>query len=112
MPTNFVSEGNYIDYTPGSAVTAGDVVVLGSVVAVATHDIAASALGAVAVEGVFDFPKATTSGSAIAVGLLVYWDASGGVITTTAGSNKKAGYTVETSADADTYQKVKLCQET
>lgn len=88
------SEGQRIDYTPSIAVAAGDVVVIGDIVAVATEPIAANALGAVDVEGVFTFPKATTSASAITAGAKLYWDASGDVATTTAGSNKTAGYAI------------------
>lgn len=88
------SEGLRIDYTPSSAVASGDVVVIGDIVAVATEPIAANALGAVDVEGVFTFPKATTSASAITAGAKLYWDASGEVVTTTADSNKTAGYAV------------------
>ena len=93
--------GESIDYTPVAAVTGGDVVVLGSIVAVAKRDIAASALGAVAIKGVFRFPKGTGSADALAVGTKVYWDATNEVVTSTAGSNKCAGYTVLAAADAD-----------
>ena len=53
----FVQEGSAIDYTPGSAVTAGDVVVQSDLVGIAKLDIAANALGALAVAGVFDVAK-------------------------------------------------------
>ena len=71
---NFIHDGKSIDYTPASAVTAGDVIVQGDLVGVAKLDIAANQLGSLAVEGVFDFPKATGGGSAIAVGTSVFWD--------------------------------------
>ena len=93
------SEGLRIDYTPSSAVASGDVVVIGDIVAVATEPIAANALGAVDVEGVFTFPKATTSASAITAGAKLYWDASGEVVTTTPGENKTVGYAIA-AADA------------
>ena len=69
--TRYQSTDGAIDYTPGSAVTAGDVIVLGSVVAIATQDIAASVLGSLALEGVFKVPKIT---GANAVGTLIYWN--------------------------------------
>ena len=62
----FVHDGKSIDYTPGSDVAAGDVVVQGELVGVARTPIAASALGSLAVTGVFDFPKATGESTAIA----------------------------------------------
>ena len=70
----FRHDGAAIDYTPGAAVSAGDVVVQGELIGVAKLDIAANALGALAVQGVFDFPKATGVGTAITVGSRVYGD--------------------------------------
>ena len=62
MAAVFVHDGSSIDYTPGAAVAAGDVVVQGDLVGVAKLDIPANVLGALAVTGVFDFPKATGGG--------------------------------------------------
>lgn len=59
VPAVRYSDGKNIDYTPGSAVNAGDVVVLGSIPFIAPLDIAANALGALATEGVFKVPKKT-----------------------------------------------------
>ena len=92
--------GDEIDYTPGAAVAAGDAVVVGSIVGVATEAIAANALGSLAIRGVFAFPKDDSSGSAIAAGAQLYWDASNEVATTTASTHKKIGPCVK-AADAD-----------
>ena len=70
----FVHDGKSIDYTPTSAVSAGDVVVLGDLVGIAKIDIAASTLGALAVTGVFDLAKDDTSGPVFAAGDPVYYD--------------------------------------
>ena len=56
----------------------------------------------------FTFPKATTSASAITAGAKLYWDAGGEVVTTTAGSNKTAGYAVAAAAAATATVDVKL----
>ena len=61
----YVQNGDYLDYTPGSAVSAGDVVVQGDLIGIAKGDIAADTLGALAVTGVFDVPKATGASTAI-----------------------------------------------
>lgn len=108
----FVHDGRSIDYTPSSAVTAGDVVVQGDLVGVAKLDIAADALGALAVDGVFDFPKATGGGSAIAAGAIVYWDVADSEAKTDdeTGANKLLGKTVAAAADADTTVRVRLDQ--
>ncbi len=109
--------GETIDYTPGSAVTAGDVVVLGSMVCVAERDIDASVKGQLTIKGVARFPKAVDSSSALSAGTKVYWDASGEVVTTTEASNKVAGYTVPkdgestvAAAAADATVDVDLCR--
>lgn len=96
----------FVDHTPGSAVTGGDVVVVGNVPMVAANDIAANELGALGAEGgVYRMPKTAGSGTAIGAGVKVYWDAGSKVVTTTAGGNKLFGYTTEASADADTEQR-------
>jgi len=84
---SFVQDGDILNHTPGSAVAAGDVVVIGSIVGVATQAIAASAQGAVTVEGVFAMPKpAAGSGSeTISAGAKVYYYATSGIANTTTG---------------------------
>lgn len=99
-----------IDYTPGSAVSAGDVVVLGDHIGVALNDIAAGVKGALAVRGVFEFPKTAGGSTAIAVGKTVYWDASGQVMTETSTSNTLAGKTELATVDADTTVLVRLTE--
>lgn len=110
MPAIFVHDGAAIDYTPGTAVSAGDVVVQGELVGVAKLDIAANKLGALAVAGVFDFPKNSGVGTAIAMGVNVYWDSVNKVATTTAAGNKLIGKVVRAAADADTSVRVRMSQ--
>lgn len=113
-PATMWSDDGAIDYTPTAAVTGGDVVVLGSIVAVAVDDIAANVKGAVVIDGIFKVPKIT---GAITVGSKVYWDpagtpvtgdASSGAATTTAGSLKVMGYAVLAAASGDSYVYVDL----
>lgn len=106
----FAHEGNAIDYTPTTAVAAGDVVVQGDLVGVTRAPIAANTPGSLAVAGVFDFPKAAGTGSAIDAGTKVYWDATANVATTTVGTNKLLGKTVKAAADADATVRVRLSQ--
>jgi predicted RecA/RadA family phage recombinase len=72
-----------VDYTPSSAVVAGQVVVQNDLVGVAPRPIAAATLGALAIEGVFDVVKAT---GAVNAGAKVYWDADGDPVGGTAGT--------------------------
>jgi predicted RecA/RadA family phage recombinase len=90
------ASGAEVDHTPGTAVTAGDVVVVGSnLVGIANRAIPASTLGALATEGVFDIVKATGS---ISEGDSIYWDADGDPVGGTAGSGAAT-----TTATGNTY---------
>lgn len=95
---SYRADGDKLDYTPSSAVAAGDVVVLGSLVTVADRAIAANALGAVAVEGVFSFPKPTGAGTAYAQGSKVYWYQDQMV---TGATGTAAGYVAKAPATGD-----------
>ena len=99
-----------IDYTPTADVAAGDVVVQGDSVGVARCPIPANAPGALAVVGIFQFPKVTTAGSGIAAGTKAYWDATNKVLTATAQGNTYLGKTTKAAADADASVHVRLSQ--
>lgn len=70
MKAIYVQRGEYIDYTPENKVNAGDVVLLGTLAAVAKLDIEAGKLGALATGGVYDVAKDT---NAISLGAKAYW---------------------------------------
>ena len=106
----FVQEGDAIDYTPAADVAAGDVVVQGDLVGVSKLDIPAGRLGALAVQGVFDFPKATGSGTAITAGTKLYWDATNGRATATATGNKLIGKAVADAGADDATVRIRLSQ--
>lgn len=106
----FIHNGDSIDYTPGSAVAAGDVVVQGDLIAIAKLDIAAGQRGALATVGVFDVPKNTGSSAAITAGTKLYWDSAEEVATSTSGGNKYLGKAVQDAGDEDTTVRVKLEQ--
>ncbi len=104
----FIQDGNSVDYTPSSAVEAGDVVVQGTLVAVARTPIAANILGSLAVRGIFDAVKAAV---AFTAGAAVYWDADGnpvggtagtGAATTTRTGNTFMGFAVAAAAETAT----------
>ena len=100
----FVHDGDSIDYTPAGDITAGDVVVLGDLLAVAKVDIAANNLGALALGGVYEAPKATGASTAIANGKTVYWDVADGQVKedSESGANKQFGKVVAAATDDDT----------
>lgn len=96
---------NMVPYTPSGAVTAGDVIVEGSRVYIAHHDIAAEALGSVASGGgIYDF--LATSGDEIAMGDPVYWDDSANVAEESATSNQLIGSAVKAKIDGETTVRV------
>ena len=112
MSAIFVHEGRYVDCTPGADVALGAVVVQGDLVGIAPRAIAANQLGSLCVTGVFDLPKATGAGTAIPLGVKVYWDEAEQVAKTDdeAGANKYLGKTVKAAADADETVCVRLSQ--
>lgn len=77
---NFVQEGDVITLTaPSGGYTGGQLVVVGSLVGVATSTVAEGGLCAVSVEGVYTIPKAAP---ALTVGTKVYSNAGAAVTTT------------------------------
>jgi len=108
----FVQHGDSIDHTPVADVAPGEVVVQGELVGIAKTAIAAGVLGAIAVVGVFDVPKATGVTTAITAGAKVYWDAGNSVATTDddTGNNKLLGKTIAAAADDDATVRVRLSQ--
>ncbi|NLC82317.1 MAG: DUF2190 family protein [Lentisphaerae bacterium] len=111
MSAKYIQTGDAVDYTPVAAVGAGDVVVQGDLVGVAKLDILTGKLGALALTGLFDFPKAAGEGTAIAAGARCYWDAAEGVAKGDAetGANKLIGKAVKAAADADATVRIALC---
>lgn len=104
MQAIYVQCDDNVDYTPGSAKSAGDVIVDNGRIVVAQAAISASTLAAVHVEGVFDFVKDSSNFSAVFAA--VYWDAAGnpvggvagtGAATTTSSGNTFIGYAVATA---------------
>lgn len=108
----FRHQGAAIDFTPSADVAAGDVVVQGELVGVAKLDIKAGRLGALAVEGVFDFPKGVGPSSALPAGADVYWDAGSQQATEdpASGANKRIGRVVKDATDDDALVRVRLSQ--
>lgn len=75
MAANYKTEGRVVQFTNGgSAISAGDVVVVGEILGVALVDIANDATGSVQVSGVFECPKVTAA--VIAQGESLTWDVS------------------------------------
>ncbi len=90
-----------IDHTPGSAVTAGNPIVVNGNVRIPHSDIPANELGSVAVGGgVYRVNKA--SALAIDDGDIVYWVTASSHVNKTASGNTKFGRAVAAAAANDT----------
>lgn len=118
MSAKFVQNADTIDYTPVAAVAAGALVDLGFAVGVAKLPIAAGALGALALAGVFDV-DVTALAATVPVGTAVYLGKDGAPTfdaTTSDGSDDdslpdaltRIGYVVAAGAAGDTAVRVRL----
>lgn len=92
------SEGRVIDYTPATGVAAGEAVVVGAMVGVASSPIAANELGSLNVAGVFSIGKPTGAGTAVAQGAKVSLY-QGQAVTGSTGT--AMGYAAKAAAAAD-----------
>jgi predicted RecA/RadA family phage recombinase len=108
MLTTYKHRGEALDFAnSGDAVIeAGEVRVIGSRIGVIGGDIAPGTVGAIEVEGVFEFPLSASA--AIAQGDTVYWDATNKKITDTSSGNTAAGYAAAAAAATDEVIDVKI----
>lgn len=87
MPeATFVQEGESLDYTPAAAVVAGKVVQMGGFIGITKAPIAAAALGALAISGVFAIAKSASAGPAFEPGDTVHFTVATGLASRTGGS--------------------------
>lgn len=107
---NFVHEGVALDLVaPTGGVVSGTAYKIGAIIAVAAITAAATVTFAGYVEGVFDLTaEGAASGQDLAVGDLVYYDATNKRITKTATANTLCGYAVAVKATLDTVARVRL----
>lgn len=92
MPTLHHGNPLMVDYTPGSAVAAGDVVEVGVVPYVAHNDIEANKLGALGAGG--GVYKGIQDGTIDNPGIKVYWDNVAGKFTNVSASNTHFGFSM------------------
>ncbi len=108
VPANRFDRGECLTmpYTPGADVLAGVVVVTEDLVGVVPANIDANALGDLQIigpQGVWRLVKAIGSGTAIAKGVVVYWDDTNDVITSTPGAHKVIGKMYEAATTTQAY---------
>jgi predicted RecA/RadA family phage recombinase len=90
----------------GSAVAAGDVVVLGNRIGIAAVDIANGSSGVIDISGVFTLAAVNTV--AFAVGDDLFWDATAAKLNKTEADNNYAGMCDAVKAETATTAKVEI----
>ncbi|MFV0303564.1 MAG: DUF2190 family protein [Paracoccus sp. (in: a-proteobacteria)] len=86
---NFIQAGDHITVPAAADIASGSPAMIGNLFGVAEHSALAGEDVTLARLGVFILPKAT--GQAWAAGVRLYWDATNGVVTTTASGNQMIG---------------------
>ena len=103
---NFVKDNDTITVTAAADTQSDTYVVMGALRGVCQNTVLAGDDMVLVPEGIFDLPKAT--GEVWAIGDLVYWDATNGVMTKTATANILAGCAYLAALSADTTGRVYL----
>lgn len=103
---NFIYPEDLVDLPAPEATTSGQMKQIGSMLAVATVDLASAAVGAWACNGCFLLPKVTTD--VMAVGAKLYWDNTAKKLTVTVASNLLAGVCIEAAGNGVTDVKIRL----
>lgn len=91
-----------------STLPSGTVVVNGALVGVLVRATGAGKLGAVQMEGIFEFPIDTATTASL--GAKAYWNATDGLVVTVASGNTLMGYFVAASISGETTCKIMLAQ--
>jgi predicted RecA/RadA family phage recombinase len=106
MTSKYITEGNVVDYVSGSAVTNGQVLIVGTKIGVALAALAAAGTVSVQIAGVFNIAKLSTDN--ITQGANVYWDNTNSRMTLTSAGNTLAGVAYAAAAAATTSVQVLL----
>jgi predicted RecA/RadA family phage recombinase len=104
---NFIQDGRTITVTLAAAILSGAAMLIGALVGVAVTDGAIGDKVAFNLEGVYTLPKAAV---AISLGVVLYWDDTAKVVTTSSasGANFKVGHAFTAQLSGDATVQVKL----
>lgn len=103
---NYVQRGDVLTLIAPYAVASGAGLLVGSIFGVATADAASGAEVETKTEGVFDLAK--TSAQAWTAGVLIYWDNTNKVATTSSSDNKLIGAATRAAANPSATGRVRL----
>lgn len=107
MNAQYLHDGNTIDFTPTTAVNAGDIVTRGGLVGIAKLDIDAGTQGALSLSGVYKVLKAAEK---FVTGESVFWNATTNQATHTLTDNQYLGKAVAYASETDETVSVRLEQ--
>lgn len=103
---NYIQPGNTVTVAAPYTVTSGMIVLVGSILGIASFDSASGADVEMLTEGVFDLPK--TSALAITQGDLLYLDDTNHVVNKTSSAQKLVGVALTTVANPSSTVRVRL----
>lgn len=110
MSRTFVQPGKVVSHTAASAISSGDIVVMGDIIGVALADIASGEVGSVSIQGVHKVAK--VAGTAWGQGAKLDWDASAEAfdiaVTPASGDVEDAGVAASAAGSADTTGEILL----
>lgn len=104
---NFIQPGDTITVAAPADVLSGAGVLVGDIFGIACGTALSGADVEIKTTGVFELAK-TSAQAWATVGLPIYWDASGKLLTTTASTNKFLGVNVEVAANPSGTGKIRL----
>lgn len=107
MAKNFIQPGDTLTVPAPAAVASGGVVIAGAIIGIAQGDADSGKPVDVATGGVWELPKVAAQAYAGA-GVVVYWDSTAGLVTSTASGNTKLGVAVESAPAGSGTVKVRL----
>lgn len=106
MATNLVQKGGVIDLVAAADLVSGTPVLIGDILGVPLANIANTATGPVAIEGVFTITKVTAD--TFVQGQILFWDDSAKKLTETVSTNKPVAICMEVAGGTATTCKAKL----
>ena len=109
MQAQYIHDGKQVDFTPDADVPVGSIVIQGDLVGITKRDLKADTLGSIAVEGVFDFPKAMASEEVYSAGQKVF-ATNDGIITEIEANTVYLGKVVADVVATDEFVRVRLSQ--
>lgn len=106
MAKNFIQPGHVLTIFAPAAVLAGQVVIAGGIIGIASADAASGAQVDVETVGVWRLPKVGVND--FTIGAVVYWDAATKLATTTSSGNTAIGHAVASAASGTAHVAVKI----